>query len=65
MVASVELFERLTRRYGKPAFGLSSTIVAGKRVPVADSVVWRRPFCNLRHFGRQFGPGEAPASQSF
>jgi poly(3-hydroxybutyrate) depolymerase len=55
MVASVELFERLTRRYSKATFGLSSTLVAGKRVPVTESVVWRRPFCKLLHFRREFG----------
>ena len=55
MVASFELFERLTRRYGKPAFGLSSTLVGGRRVPVTESVVWRRPFCQLLRFARDFG----------
>ncbi len=58
MVATAELFERLTRRYGKPAFGLASTLVAGKRVPVVEKSVWRRPFCNLLRFERQFGAGE-------
>ncbi|VFU07354.1 polyhydroxyalkanoate depolymerase [Methylocella tundrae] len=53
MVATVELFERMTRRYGKPAFGLSSTIVGGKRTPVVEKIVWRRPFCRLIHFERQ------------
>ncbi len=54
IVATVELFERLTRRYGKPAFGLSSTLIAGKRVPVVEKVVWQRPFCKLLRFERQF-----------
>ena len=58
MVATVELFERLTRRYGKPAFGLSSTLIAGKRVPVVEKVVWERPFCKLLHFARQFEVNE-------
>ncbi|PNG24281.1 polyhydroxyalkanoate depolymerase [Methylocella silvestris] len=48
--ASVELFERLTRRYGKPAFGLSSTAGPGKSVPVTERVVWRRPFCKVLQF---------------
>ncbi|WP_026606838.1 polyhydroxyalkanoate depolymerase [Methylocapsa acidiphila] len=61
LVASAEVFERLTRRYHKPGFGLSSTIVAGKTVPIVERIVWERPFCQLRHFQRQFdGPiGEA------
>jgi poly(3-hydroxybutyrate) depolymerase len=52
IAASAELFERMTRRYGKPRFGLTSTMAAGERVPVADTVVWERPFCRLLHFSR-------------
>jgi poly(3-hydroxybutyrate) depolymerase len=63
MVATVELFERLTRRYGKPAFGLSSTLVAGKGVPVVEKVVWERPFCKLLHFARQFEVNELQRQQ--
>ena len=54
MVASAELFERLTRRYGKPAFGLTRTTIAGKQVPVVERVVWERPFCELLRFERAF-----------
>ena len=45
MAAACELFERLTRRYGKPAFGLDATFVDGERVAVREQVVWERPFC--------------------
>ena len=65
IVASVELFERLTRRYNKPSFGLSSTLIDGKRVPVTESVVWSRPFCNLIHFKREFDAPLRRRSQSF
>ena len=50
--AACEVFERTTRRYGKPEFGLDSTVVNGVRVPVREQVVWQRPFCNLLHFER-------------
>ncbi|MBZ9937125.1 polyhydroxyalkanoate depolymerase [Mesorhizobium sp. BR1-1-16] len=50
--AGLELFERVTRRYGKPAFGLPTTLVSGTRVAVTERVVWKRPFCNLIHFER-------------
>jgi poly(3-hydroxybutyrate) depolymerase len=50
MAAAAELFERTTRRYGKPDFGLASTTVHGERLPVTERVVWERPFCNLLHF---------------
>lgn len=55
IAASAELFERLTRRYGKPAFGLTTTVIDGKTVPVREEIVWERPFCGLIHFERQ-GP---------
>ena len=50
--AGLEVFERATRRYGKPAFGLDHTIIDGKPVSVHEKVVWSRPFCDLLHFGR-------------
>ncbi len=50
--AGLELFERATRRYGKPQFGLPTTLVSGTRVAVTERIVWSRPFCNLIHFER-------------
>lgn len=53
VAASCELFERITRRYGKPAFGLEETTVGGVKVPVVERVVWERPFGKLIYFDRQ------------
>ena len=53
MAAGAELFERVTRRYGKPAFGFKRTTVEGVSVPVREEVVWERPFCSLIHFVRE------------
>jgi poly(3-hydroxybutyrate) depolymerase len=53
VAAGAELFERATRRYGKPQFGISSTTVGGKAVAVRENVVWSRPFCDLIHFQRR------------
>jgi poly(3-hydroxybutyrate) depolymerase len=53
MAASAELFERMTRRYGKPAFGFDTTLLAGERVGIIERVIWERPFCRLLHFERQ------------
>ena len=50
VAAAAELFERTTRRYGKPEFGLAATTVDGQRFPLAEHVVWERPFCRLLHF---------------
>lgn len=52
VAAGCEVLERITRRYGKPEFGLKDTVVSGVRVPVHEDIVWRRPFCNLIHFER-------------
>jgi poly(3-hydroxybutyrate) depolymerase len=50
--AACELFERTTRRYGKPHFGLPNTMVDGAPASVTERVVWSAPFCNLLHFDR-------------
>jgi poly(3-hydroxybutyrate) depolymerase len=50
--ASAELFERMTRRYGKPTFGLNEVAVDGSVYPVLEEIVWATPFCNLLHFAR-------------
>lgn len=52
MAAGLEVFERATRRYGKPEFGLSTTIVNGETVKVTEKIVWSKPFCDLLHFHR-------------
>jgi poly(3-hydroxybutyrate) depolymerase len=52
MTAGLEVFERTTRRYSKPEFGLSGTVVDGRSVPVREAIVWKKPFCNLIHFER-------------
>ncbi|WP_336492767.1 polyhydroxyalkanoate depolymerase, partial [Methylobacterium nigriterrae] len=41
VAASCELFERATRTYAKPGFGLG----------VAERVVWQSPFCRVLAFG--------------
>jgi poly(3-hydroxybutyrate) depolymerase len=53
MAASAELFERLTRRYGKPVFGIDSVMIDGAEVPVHETVIWQRTFCRLVHFERE------------
>ena len=60
LAASAELFERLTRRYGKPAFGLDTTRIDGRDIAVTERVVWSRPFCNLIHFSRETPRSMAP-----
>jgi poly(3-hydroxybutyrate) depolymerase len=60
VAASAELFERLTRRYGKPIFGIASTTIDGKAVPVREEIVWQKAFCKLLHFERDWQGRNAP-----
>jgi len=53
VAASCELFERTTRRYGKPAFDLPETTINGVKVAVEERVVWERPFGRLVYFDRK------------
>ena len=54
VAAACELFERSTRRYGRPEWRIATTLVGGERVPVNIVTVWERPFCRLLHFERVF-----------
>lgn len=52
MAAGFEMFERATRRYGKPHFNITEVHVDGIRTQVHEELVWSRPFCNMIHFNR-------------
>ncbi len=52
VAAACEVFERVTRRRGKPSFGLDTTVVGEREVAVREEVVLQRPFCELVHFRR-------------
>jgi poly(3-hydroxybutyrate) depolymerase len=53
ITAGIDVFERVTRRYGKPQFGIDETIIDGERIAVEEGVVWRKPFCELLHFRKK------------
>lgn len=53
LAAACELFERSTRRYQKPEFGLHETVIEGKTVPVREVAVLEKDFCTLKHFRRE------------
>ena len=66
--ASAELFESVTRRYGKPAWGLEAIEIDGRRVRTTEQVIWSSPWCRLVRFARHLGdlkragkPTTAPA----
>jgi poly(3-hydroxybutyrate) depolymerase len=47
-----ELFDRATQRRTKPAFGLASTEISGRRITVREQVLADKPFCRLLRFAR-------------
>jgi len=52
MAAGAEMFERATRRFGKPEFELPYTIIDGKGVEVIEEEILTKSFCTLTHFKR-------------
>jgi len=59
MAAASELFESVTRHYGKPSFGISDTTIRDVSVRVREEIVWWDTFCDLRHFKRHEGAMKA------
>lgn len=51
-VAACSVFEGLTRRYGKPEFGLYTTQINGESIAITEEVMLSKPFCDLLHFKR-------------
>lgn len=56
--AALDVFSHAAAPRGKPAFGLDSTIIDGKTVPVSEVIVDRKPFGQLKRFVRE---GASPA----
>src|ERR1700730_1644707 len=54
VAAACEVFQRSTRRYGRPEWGIKSTMVGRERGPGRLETVWERAFCRLVHFERDF-----------
>ncbi|QNL19758.1 polyhydroxyalkanoate depolymerase [Hyphobacterium sp. CCMP332] len=60
MAASADLFESMTRNYGKPGWDLPTTEIGGKEVAVTPETIWSSPFCDLVHFKRAGAPDGQP-----
>lgn len=50
--AAFDMFAQSTRHYGKPQFGLDSTVIKGHTQRVREEIVHRYPFGQLKHFVR-------------
>jgi poly(3-hydroxybutyrate) depolymerase len=53
IAAGSEIFERATRRHGKPQFGIHDVEIDGVRVPVREEVATAKPFAELRRFVKE------------
>ncbi len=58
--AACDVFEGLTRRYGKPDFGLETISIDGDQISISESIVLSKPFCDLLHFERVVDRAEDP-----
>ena len=52
MTAAAELFERVTRRYGKPEWDIHSTVLDAVEIPVTPRTVMKKPWMTLTWFER-------------
>ena len=53
VAASLEVFERVTRRYSKPEFGITMARIRGRDYRIVEEIVWERTFCRLLRFRRE------------
>ena len=66
--AAAEVFEGLTRRYGKPAWNLDVVTAEGHTIRTTEQTIWTSPWCRLIRFQRNLGdlqragkPADGPA----
>ena len=52
MASALEVFAHAAAPRGKPAFGLTGTVVDGREVAVSEEIVLQRPFGQLKRFVR-------------
>ena len=53
LYASADMVANLTRRYGRPAWGIDRVTVKGCPVGVREDVIWSSPWVKLRRFSRE------------
>ncbi|MBB3911061.1 polyhydroxyalkanoate depolymerase [Sphingomonas desiccabilis] len=53
LASALEVFAHAAAPRGKPAFGITRTVVDGRDVEVREEIVLRKPFGQLKHFVRE------------
>ncbi len=56
--AACELFERASRKHGKPEFAIRQVLSGGVPLAVREEVALSTPFCDLLHFRREGRAGD-------
>ena len=51
--SALDVFAHASAPRGKPDFGLTTTMVEGKTVPISEEIVLRKPFGQLKRFRRE------------
>ena len=52
LYAAADLYANVTRRYGRPKWGIDTVKVNGVDVRVRETTVWESPWCKLKQFDR-------------
>lgn len=60
LASALEVFAHAAAPRGKPVFGLHSTVIDGKEIPVTEVIEKRKNFGQLRHFVREGAPKGQP-----
>ena len=60
VAASLDVFAHAAAPRGKPAFGLLTTKIGGKTVPIREEIVLQKSFGQLKHFVREGAPEGQP-----
>jgi poly(3-hydroxybutyrate) depolymerase len=55
LYAGADLFVNLTRRYGRPEWGIHEVQIEGRPVRVTEETTWSSPWVKLTHFSRDLG----------
>ena len=50
--AGLTMFERATRRFEKPEFGIAKIEIGKTEFAVEEKIVWQNPFCQVIHFAK-------------
>src|SRR5437763_16669494 len=56
VAAAFDLMTRLTQRYERPEFGITSVRCGEREYPVAEVYEVEKPFCRLLHFVKRGAP---------